>query len=577
MPNWKKVIVSGSAGNLSSLSVDTFVSASTINANQLTGSLYGTASQAVSSSYAATATVFPFTGSAIISGSLRVTGSINVSQGITGSLFGTAATASFVTTAQTASFVLNAVSASRAVTSSLAFTNLYTASVSSNVITFTEGDGTTFNLTVATGSGTNTVSSSFAVSSSQAANATLFNSLSSSQFPQLVQNNAFTGNNVFANITASNAQFNTASIQYLNVIYETASVIYSSGSNQFGDASNDTQTLWGTVDIKTGPVLVTGSLNVSGGITGSHLGTSSYATNGLSSSLATTNLYTASVSNNVITFTEGDGTTFSLTVATGSGTNTVSSSFANSASFAATASFVTTAQTASYVLNAISSSYALSASQAILANTASFVITAQTASFVLNAVSASRATSALNADTASFVLNAVSASYAATASFANSFPDQGFNFTQTVGTASWTINHNLNSFTPLVDVYDASYNQLIPAGVTSITANTTQITFSTAQAGFAIISKGSGISSQTAISASFATTASYASTVGVNFVQSSPSTTWTINHNLNNRYPLVQTYGNDNLVLIPQSISGSSVNTTIITFSTAISGYARVI
>lgn len=46
MPNWKKLIVSGSAGNLSSLSVDTTISASTISANQFTGSLYGTATTA---------------------------------------------------------------------------------------------------------------------------------------------------------------------------------------------------------------------------------------------------------------------------------------------------------------------------------------------------------------------------------------------------------------------------------------------------------------------------------------------------------------------------------------------------
>jgi hypothetical protein len=186
--------------------------------------------------------------------------------------------------------------------------------------------------------------------------------------------------------------------------------------------------------------------------------------------------------------------------------------------------------------------------------------------------------------TASFALTAsflngtvVSASYAATASFANSFPDQGFNFTQAVGAITWTVNHGLNTRTPLVDVYDSSYNQLIPATIVSTDVNTVQITFSTAQAGFAIISKGSGISSQIAVSASFATTASYASTVGFNFQQVSPSATWTINHNLNNRYPLVQTYGSDSLVLIPASISGSSVNTAIVTFSTAISGYARVI
>ena len=66
-----------------------------------------------------------------------------------------------------------------------------------------------------------------------------------------------------------------------------------------------------------------------------------------SASLATNNLYTASVSTNVITFTKGDATTFNLTVATGS--STVSASYALTSSFA---------QTASYALNAVSASYA---------------------------------------------------------------------------------------------------------------------------------------------------------------------------------------------------------------------------
>lgn len=87
-------------------------------------------------------------------------------------------------------------------------------------------------------------------------------------------------------------------------------------------------------------------------------------------------------------------------------------------------------------------------------------------------------------------------------------------------------------------------------------------------------------------SASFAATASYAVTavtasyvgsVGYNFTQASPSATWTVTHNLNNQHPLVQTYDSNHLMLIPQSISGSSTSTVIITFSTAVTGYARVV
>jgi hypothetical protein len=118
--------------------------------------------------------------------------------------------------------------------------------------------------------------------------------------------------NVQGTLTAT-----SASITYLETVYETASIIYSSGSNQFGDASNDTQTLWGTVNLPSGPfsvtgntllngnvdittgnlnvyssisrfsgsqVIVTGSLNVTEGITGSLQGTASYATNALSAS-----------------------------------------------------------------------------------------------------------------------------------------------------------------------------------------------------------------------------------------------------------------------------------------------------
>jgi hypothetical protein len=64
-----------------------------------------------------------------------------------------ATTASFVQNAQTASFVQNAVSSSFATTSSFTLNSITTSSVSLNTITFTKGNGTTFPITVNTGSG----------------------------------------------------------------------------------------------------------------------------------------------------------------------------------------------------------------------------------------------------------------------------------------------------------------------------------------------------------------------------------------------------------------------------------------
>jgi hypothetical protein len=88
-----------------------------------------------------------------------------------------------------------------------------------------------------------------------------------------------TGGTIDGNVTVNG----TASIAFLNVTIESASVIYSSGSNQFGDATNDTQTLVGTV-IVSGSQQVTGSLFVTDGITGSLFGTSSWANNATSAS-----------------------------------------------------------------------------------------------------------------------------------------------------------------------------------------------------------------------------------------------------------------------------------------------------
>ena len=124
----------------------------------------------------------------------------------------------------------------------------------------------------------------------------------------------------------------TASIAFLNTTTISSSVIFTSGSNQLGDNPTlDTQSLYGRV-IVTGSLEVSGSANFQQGLTGSLQGTASFANNAISASFATTASYalnvtptntgslllTASAANNVITFTKGDGSTFPVTVSTGS-------------------------------------------------------------------------------------------------------------------------------------------------------------------------------------------------------------------------------------------------------------------
>jgi len=182
------------------------------------------------------------------------------------------------TTATSASHALNAdnsISSSYALTASYAENAgttvdtgslLVTASISDATITFTKGDASTFGITV--NNVQNASTASIATTAETASYAT-----------------NFTASNILVTGLATVA---SASIAFLEVIYETASVIYSSGSNQFGDASDDVQTLYGTVDVKTGPLLVTGSVSSTGGFTGSLQGT---ATNAVSSSYALTASY----------------------------------------------------------------------------------------------------------------------------------------------------------------------------------------------------------------------------------------------------------------------------------------------
>jgi hypothetical protein len=225
--------VSSSFATNASSSLWAVSSSIAISASQSTSSSFAT--NASSSLYALTASyalnggggnAFPYTGSALITGSLVITGSLNATTGITGSLFGTASWALSASQAVSSSYALNASSSLRAISSSYAL------------------------------SASQTISSSYALTASSAP---LYLPLS--------------GGTINGNLNING----TASIAFLNVTYESSSVIYSSGSNQFGDALNDTQTLMGTV-IVSGSQQITGSLNVNGGITGSLLGTASNAT-----------------------------------------------------------------------------------------------------------------------------------------------------------------------------------------------------------------------------------------------------------------------------------------------------------
>jgi len=491
-----------------------------------------------------------------------------------------------------------------------------------------------------------------------------------------------TGGTINGNVTVNG----TASIAFLNVNYESASVIYSSGSNQFGDASNDVQTLWGTVNVKTGPVLVTGSVTATSGFTGSLLGTASSAVTSsysnfantasgvlggsinhvpyfkTNTTFATSSIYQSGSSTviinqdnattaapealyvwqpsttsynvisgkgnlnnylqlNIQNTNQGINASSDVVATANNGNETIhyidmginsenysgflggandaylystghnlwignysdgykiyffnssslqpiitlnsdnaevtgslfgTASWAQNATNANSATSASYALTASYASNvpatasfAVSSSYAITASHALnVPVTASYAISASHANNANNALTATSASHALNAD------NALTANYAATAgnggvtqliagSGITLLPPGGQGAVTIISTGgggvtiisgslvtssftnttSFTFNHNLNTRTPIITVFDSNYNQIIPQNIQLVDTSSAIITFPTLESGFAIGSTGG--TTGTALSSSYALFATYADTASY-FVETDP-------------------------------------------------------
>ena len=171
---------------------------------------------------------------------------------------------------------------------------------------------------------------------------------------------------------------------------------------------------------------------------------------------------------------------------------------------------------------------------------------------------------ALNAITSSHAVNALSASYAITASYALNGGGGGgavYSFHQTASAVTWSVTHSLNTYTPIIQVYDEAYNQLIPASVSGSSVNTVQLTFATATAGYAVLSTGGNVNIN--ISGSNAT-----------LIQSTPATTWSFYHGLNETYPVFTIFDSNDDVIVPLKIHADNANTASIYFSTARTGTA---
>lgn len=135
-----------------------------------------------------------------------------------------------------------------------------------------------------------------------------------------------------------------------------------------------------------------------------------------------------------------------------------------------------------------------------------------------------------------------------------------FTFTQALPATTWTISHNLNSSIVQVQVFDSANHMVIPNEVTIVDKDTVQVEFGVGFAGRAVIQTGNLEGSR-------------APDYGFEYVQTSPSATWTVNHNLG-YYPIVRVFiGNEEVQ--PMQIIHDTNNTTRILFTAPFVGIAK--
>jgi len=202
------------------------------------------------------------TGSNVFKSNQTVTGSVDITGSLTvvGPITGTVTTASYVLNAVSASYALNATTASYAlVTTSASFAaNATSASYAANTTT------SSFALIATSASYSNN-----STSASYAANSDLLDGRDSLTFAN-TGSNAFVGTqniNGAVAITGSLTTTGAITAQTLNVQQVTSSIVYSSGSNIFGNSVSNTQSMTGSVGI-SGSLSVNGVSTLSGALSG---------------------------------------------------------------------------------------------------------------------------------------------------------------------------------------------------------------------------------------------------------------------------------------------------------------------
>lgn len=133
----------------------------------------------------------------------------------------------------------------------------------------------------------------------------------------------------------------------------------------------------------------------------------------------------------------------------------------------------------------------------------------------------------------------------------------------TTQSTTWVVTHNLNTTTPMVQLYNQDMQMVLPDLVTVLDNNTLQIDLVYPMIGRAVVMSGEGVYGASKSQYSF------------EHQQTSSSTVWIIEHDLG-YLPIVRVFVGDEEVQ-PYSVTHNSKFKTTITFSTPQVGVVRFI
>ncbi len=314
----------------------------------------------------------------------------------------------------------------------------------------------------------------------------------------------------------------TITAKEIHTDYVTSSVLFQSGSTKFGNTSDDTHQFTGSVYI-TGSIVSSDTPLVSGSSQIDITNTTGYST------------FSSSIKN-------------SIDDVTGSITN-LSSSVKNSID-TVTGSITALSSSVKVRIDDVTGSItALSSSVKVRIDDVTGSITALSSSVKVRIDDVTGSITALS----SSVKNSIDTVTGSITSLSSSVKNSFDTITGSITSLSSSVKVRIDSLTGSIDSLNTFSSSVV---LTSQTSSMSVLTASYA------------------VTAAFALNAGGGGGQGTTYVhtQSSASTTWTVTHNLGERYPAIVVFDSSGNVIIPTNISAQSTSTLVVTFSSAQTG-----